>query len=925
MVKQVRALKTTFYKNDDANGGAQNEAIKTNKEDEVIVNSVTKRWGRMWGNMTPNHFINSLEKNNGLYEVIHKFPHKMYFDIDKKAPFEDGFLDKIKQHILEYFPNAEMAISGSITTEKVSYHIVLQNYQIHNEDERLKIRHIVSHMNKVCDESFDWKVYTKNRNMKCINQSKEDGRVQTIIEDLNFKAHCITCWLPIYSLPFPEIKEEIIENIQIEKSKSTFDIGSLPKMILTLPEDFDIVTATHLDILKILPLNNSYDHNYTHLIARYAYNNEITFEEFLSWLERKHNPMTQQIISKWKIHWNNLHKFPKVDKYRIISLLSTFYPNIKKDIHLRKFAQSFVLPQDKIKKIETISQQTFECEEKYVIYNIGMGGGKTAQTINYLEKNNKFCWIAPNRALASNTQKRFEESNINTYHYESFTAKDKLKGELKKLDNIIICLNSLHYLEDKIYEVVVIDEIETLIDKIEGEFLNNQKRKSEIWNVFKNLLKNTKKVILLDAFITQKTLKFIEDLETSHYIIYERILEPVTRTVQFMNDYISMIVDIRIKLSEGLKLFIFYPYKNSVGDFPSMATLCDMLSVQTKKNGIYYNADVDDNIKKTLKDVNGNWTKYDFIITNNIVTCGVNYEKEDFDYTYIFIAKHNNPRDIAQVSYRIRHLSSGIINVAYLGKMEQQNVWLNDCYSMNCPIYTKTYNRILTERKAPIKASVQLFFKKAHFKIKTKKYEINEEVSKEIEDLLSKDLSISYNKIPDIDYTEVVRIEQSCFLQNATLLEKYSINKFYFKEAFINNTLPELNQIWDEKYLFFFQRLAIILKSDEKNLFNKIAKHNGSLFPFDINKYKLTDEHKEQIKKEFSFKYEAKGNNKLIQQIYNTYFGKHIIKTIYDENKNCKYFVDETIYDLLEFAKKNLILDKDTYYTYNNLLTDNIY
>jgi hypothetical protein len=52
----------------------------------------------------------------------------MYFDIDKKGETDNNFLDKIKQDILEYFPNAEMAVSGSLTTEKVSYHIVLQNY-----------------------------------------------------------------------------------------------------------------------------------------------------------------------------------------------------------------------------------------------------------------------------------------------------------------------------------------------------------------------------------------------------------------------------------------------------------------------------------------------------------------------------------------------------------------------------------------------------------------------------------------------------------------------------------------------------------------------------------------------------------------------------------------------------------------------------
>ena len=59
-----------------------------------------------------------------------------------------------------------MAISGSISDEKTSYHIALQNYIIHNEDERQTIKQIIKYISENEEESFDWKVYTQNRNMK---------------------------------------------------------------------------------------------------------------------------------------------------------------------------------------------------------------------------------------------------------------------------------------------------------------------------------------------------------------------------------------------------------------------------------------------------------------------------------------------------------------------------------------------------------------------------------------------------------------------------------------------------------------------------------------------------------------------------------------------------------------------------------------
>ena len=73
-----------------------------------------------------------------------------------------------------------MAVSGSVTDEKTSYHIILNSYLIKNEKDRDYIKNIVKYLNETYDDSFDWKVYNKNRNMKAVNQSKGDGRIQQI-------------------------------------------------------------------------------------------------------------------------------------------------------------------------------------------------------------------------------------------------------------------------------------------------------------------------------------------------------------------------------------------------------------------------------------------------------------------------------------------------------------------------------------------------------------------------------------------------------------------------------------------------------------------------------------------------------------------------------------------------------------------------
>lgn len=926
MVKQTKLWKLEWFKNDDENGGAMAESIKVCHPEHIVIHSQTIKNGRLWGHTEPSKVLKLLETNHGLYEVITKFPHKVYFDIDKAGEMEQSYLQQVKQVILTYFPNAEMAVSGSIKATKTSYHIVLQNYTIHNENERNHIKHLVKYICENTDEGFDWKVYTKNRNMKCINQSKDDGRVQEIIENEDFKAHCITCFVPDYALPFQLLPEPVEEAVMIAKSNKIFDIGSLPKLVLATPDNFDVTTATPKDILALLPIDKSFGHDYTHLVSRFCYHNEITFEIFLSWIEKKHKPLNQNIIQKWSNHWKKLDKFPPVNSTRMINVLHHFYPHIKKDIHFRNFSQTFQLPNDNIIKIETISQEQFNGKEKYSIFNVGMGGGKTAQTISYLKSEPNFLWIAPNRALATNTKRRFEMEDIDVCNYQDVNTKKKKEGKLKEEQRLIVCLNSLHYIENTKYDVLVIDEIETLIDKFLGDFLEQGKLqlKKQIWNSFLNLFYNAKKVILLDAFITSKTIKLISSIEKMReFKIYERINEPHTRTIHYMDTQEAMLQDIILKLKQGQKLFIFYPFKKDSESFHSMERIYKAIHEATGKTGIFYNADVDDEIKAGLKDVNNTWESKDFIITNNIITCGINYENLDFDYKYIFVASHNTPRDIIQVSYRARHLNSGIIKVCYIGKMTQSNTWLNDCLKINCSIYKTMYNEILIEKKAPLKRAFQLFCVKAHYKQKTDAFKITESVQKEINDLIHKQkIGIRYDQIEDIDFSQAEIIESKCMAQQATMNDKYALNKYYLKKSFTSDCEEEtLAEIWDDDFTFFFRRLGEILR-DPKNLFNLIASDNKlkHLFPVDVKKTKLSKEVKDLIFKEFSFKYitASSSSNKIIKEIYNTYFAKHVIKTEYYENsKDIFYHVDTDAHKYFEIAKEKLILDSLTYMTYN--------
>ncbi len=110
----VLYLKNIWYRGN----GAQNKVIEQLKDDEVVVAFTTKKMGRGWTSMNPNILLKHINKNRGLYEVLVKYPKKVYFDIDFNNPAEDfnqtEYLNIIIKKIQKYLPDIEFAISRSV-------------------------------------------------------------------------------------------------------------------------------------------------------------------------------------------------------------------------------------------------------------------------------------------------------------------------------------------------------------------------------------------------------------------------------------------------------------------------------------------------------------------------------------------------------------------------------------------------------------------------------------------------------------------------------------------------------------------------------------------------------------------------------------------------------------------------------------------
>lgn len=910
MIETIVYKKTNFYRY----AGSMKFVQDSIKDDptRAVVHRHCYKDGRLWGAIPKTEILKWIAKNIGLYEVISDFPHKVFFDIDGKDNIP-VCLTTVKNVIKKYFGNdVKMAISGSMNSDKKdgkdSFHICLYEFGINNVDESLELKALVKY---IVEEHpyFDWKVYTQNRNMKAINQAKPKKPIQAILEDDDPSHHLITFFpetirhaLPKFSITIPEVQA-----IKHEEPKINYE--KLPKMDLVLPENIDLTKAN--EILQIIPISKEFDHAWTWRVGLFCVSNGIPCETFISWYENKNTEKT--VLDKWRfIHWKKLIKdkdFYPVSINKMLKILQPYYPLILEKPELRKLALLFNtdLHQKEIRYTDYLNQDDFTTDKKAIIVNIQMGGGKTAQTIDFLKQNQNFIWITPNIALSQNTHTRVKDAGIQCVNYKEGSSTEERRDAIGEAYNLIVCLNSLKYVQQN-YSIVVIDEIETFLKL----WFNNSTLSTDIlntcWTIFINLMKTAKKVILLDAFLSKITLDFLNDLKID-YVIIKKNKEENPRTINQCIDFKQTMTMIINKLRKNEKCLIFYPYKNyqSRNDLPAMKVLCQTLETLTGKKGIYHNADADDSINKQLENVNENWVNYDFVISNNKINVGLNFDVSHFDDVIVMIAGFNSPRDIVQFSFRARSLKNNMLHYCFIDKHNPTKDVVIVHVNEEDSIYQNLFKTTLIEKRAPIEDTFNFFLGLAKYKRCEQFCQLilgDEKLKFDFEDYYD------YDGLAKLNANDAEKIVIKICRMEATLGDKLSLKKFWYMTGFAEQTPKEvMRTIWNNKHIAFMECCLDVLY---KNTVIKKLKDNYGwelLMPDQINSnFKMEKEDIEAVFSQVNFKYLEKDKAKhalILKNYINTIYGADLISR---EKKNNLYKLDvdyrEVYIDIVKHHKK---------------------
>lgn len=922
----------TWYKVKEKNSGINDylESLRANDDNLFLVKRHHYAIGQFWGIANIQQLKKMLKTNTYLYEILSpNRKKKVYFDVDSKT----DTLVECKNKILESFPNANFQISGYRNADKCSFHIILSNYTFDSSTVNV-IKNFVDNNRNI---GFDSAVYNKFNLMKCINQSKpkKDAQIQQYIEgDTDLTKHLILCNFDEICFEVKQLPNLIRNTIKrsIEYNASyKIDLLDINKNDIkhNLADDFDINNSYAETKLKAIPLydklnENTLKHDVIWKIMIWCKNENLSFNVFWDWCKQK--DASQSRMNRYLDYWESAEKYMISEKF-INTILYKFYPFLEENRTKRMYRTMNTIQPTHYIASKWLSKADINNDVKISYLSIKMGGNKTGSVIDYINeyyKDLRVLFISPRIALSNDIMGRMKESHLEFANYKDI----KNKSDLQYFTKLICSINSIHYLADAVnYDLVIVDEIETIWPSFKGEARTHGKNVNANWNTFMNILTNSKKVIVMDALMSRKTLQVIGQPKDNYEII-------TLEEEQESRDYIKYrpreedlwFNKIRTSLVNGEKIIIFMPYKmvntNSkrhhlAGVNELVKWLCNELNLTENEDIIGYYAEAKEN-KEALTKIQEIWGRAKCIVANTCIAVGNNYSGDDFDKIFAYFSNWVETRDFIQFLYRVRNPKEKTMHIYYEKQITTFDNFCRHKIVLEDTGFNKLKSGFIIEDKTSPKDKLDVLMKKCNINLQN----TNPEKIPNIK--LSNEFVIKYSDILDIDENTYKLLTSNIEMGFGSLMERLQFDKYKQKKKFVDITPKGILEIMWEYGEEIINKLADL--TDSNNIINRLFDElsYSSFYDF-IENY--TDEQistlkvpktitNDMIKMNFNLKNEITNRGvELVARIINGYFNKRVMYanrigkiyqriTLKNEKRIILYEFDDLFKELIECYKQ---------------------
>ncbi|KND02853.1 uncharacterized protein SPPG_01932 [Spizellomyces punctatus DAOM BR117] len=938
--------------------GAQDKVLAELPPDKVPLWCHHPKKGRLWGTATTEQLIEITATNHYIYEILVFAPyrhHKVYFDIDppkQKKGEEEGTpisLNDAKSIILQYFPHARFQISG----HEGSWHIILSNYYAGNLESTAVLQQIAR------KHGWDVSVYYRNSNFKCINQSKPGQAVQDYIEGNtarskhfilhDFDEDAIDISTMTFDLgELPAVTSLRKKNAAGRTQSQSIDILSIPQLDLPVPDNYD--PKNNLQKLSMLPnpprgSPGTLDHHTCWKVMCWCRQVGIEFPKFWAWNKQK--DLSPARMQKFYQAWNSATRYNVSPKF-MDTLLERFYPDINVSVVTKKFQRQFDIPE-----LHKVDHDYFEdtdiappiyipdgvgnpfgwnvilnqAAKKFTLLGGGMGRNKTGAVARYIRRygqNLRTLWICPRITLAENTVGRLAEECLDFLCYRTCNTLQKIEGKMDDSQNVICSIQSLHYLTE-IFDIVVVDEPETVFTSYFGNAETHQANLWKNWEQFIAFCQMAKKVIFMDAFTTNLSLNVVKGIiengwERQEYEVLDTSLPPLPRKFVEIKLYADWICSALRDLKEGKKLYIFTPFKRGKqGVDAILKTILKTFPDWEEGTDIFAYYAENEAEKKRLSNVETIWERCRVVITNVSISVGVNFNKKDvFDRIYGYYSPFIPVRDFIQSLHRVRHpkdstmllhrdfrRSFGICNNRRPAEMP------------DCLIFRQMVSDLEIEYNANNNTkkweTFNMFCRKAGIEIHPVSTEAGLENNQEyLKSFPSKkDLAFYWGNIADIESHQAEQYLYMSYRNDASLEQCLQLAKYFFKKRFSEDTEDDIMaEVWSAKPDFIDK--VIELRSNPSHIINRVFTENGVTLGdgTPLPNQMQTSIPVEEIKTQFKFDRRREEGTGLVAQMINAYFGMKAYyqkdskrKQKQNENKRKRERLHETSQTFIDLAE----------------------
>ena len=654
-----------------------------------------------------NDFINGyLTTNNNLYEIIRPYTKvKLFFDLEEKQTkininWEEVakeklqiFIQFLKLQVKEIFKvdlsNNDIIILDSSDQLKISYHLIINKIIFENiETQKIFIKYLENCIysnnfyNNIISNFIDSGIYTKNRVFRFINQSKlKQSRILK-----NDSVEILKSFVTVHMAQENYIKLEDIEHlteikfetVKTTKTKQTNNIkkhntniysphfANTPKVNLKT-----LKNMTDEQIKEMKPYKQ-----YLYLIHQplkwEIYNDVVCavasvegsiVDDVKEWaaLHPEYNEEDEVIKS-----FNNKQKYAKENIkhkniYYLRNLAKLCDPDFFKDAPEELIKNLFGLNLEGYDVINEDSKYIDEKRQlllllvKFLIIFAPMGKGKTQFIKDYLKlyPDKSILYISCRQSFANFiTGEDFKE--IGLVNYLDFKEN---KQEITKHKKICCSLESLQDLEiiEK-FDIIILDEVETVLNIFSSPTMKGNTTYN--YNLLKSYIEKSERVFAADAFITNRTIDFINNFKGDKTIIINEKPNIEREAVEVHENKILNVLCDSIK--RGEKNYVCFGSAKKLNLFYDSIIKNKLLE---KEDILYYTSTADDNkTKETLNNINNEWVNFKLIMTTPTITVGCSFSVLDFFHnTFIVSYPSCVVRDIFQMHMRARTIKNNKI------------------------------------------------------------------------------------------------------------------------------------------------------------------------------------------------------------------------------------------------------------------------